>query len=89
MRSLPPDGFQHAGPLVRLPRGVLHPGLVGEQALGLDGDVPALPYDLKELIEHWRLLAALDPCRDQEKAQRAGDHEYNVDEVLSHWPLLS
>jgi hypothetical protein len=89
MRSLPSDGFQNTVPLVRLSRGVLHPGLVGEQGIGPDGDVPALPHDMKELIEHWRLPAALDPCRDQEKAQRAGDHQYNVHEVLSHWPLLS
>jgi hypothetical protein len=68
---------------------VLNPGLVGEQAIGLDGDVPTLPYEMTELLDHWRLLAALDPCADQEKAQRASDHEHHVDEVLSHWPPLS
>jgi hypothetical protein len=89
MRSLPSDGFQNTVPLVRLSRGVLHPGLVGEQVISLDGDAPALPYDMKELLEHRSLLAALDPRCDQQKAHRAGNHEYNVDEVLSQWPLLS
>jgi hypothetical protein len=68
---------------------VLRPGLAQEYTICLAGDVPVLPYDIKELFDHWGLLAALDLCCGEEEAQGAGDHEHDVHEVLSHQRLLS
>ena len=82
-----PNGFQNAGLSVRLFSGVWHRWPVEERTISIQDDGPALLHDPKYLLEHRRLLEAPDPCCSQEKAQRTGDHDDDIHEVLFHQRL--
>jgi hypothetical protein len=86
---VPPHGFQNAGLLSRTLSGVWLRSLVEWRTISIRDDESALPHDLNDLFEDRRFLEAPDPRCSQEKAQRTGDHEDEIREVLFHWRLPS